>query len=123
MRDLMASDNPHAAEAIDLFVYQVNKFLAGLAAALQGLDAVVFTAGIGENDAVVRARVCEAAAWLGIEFDREANSRHGPRITAADSPVSAWVIPTNEERMIAIHTHDVLATRPAADVSASVPAL
>jgi acetate kinase len=111
MRDLMASDNPYAAQAVDLFVYQVNKFLGALAAALQGLDALVFTAGIGENNAEIRARVCAAAGWLGVTLDREANGRCGPCITTAESRVSAWVIPTDEERMIAIHTRNVLARR------------
>jgi acetate kinase len=111
MRDLMASDNPYAGQAVDFFVYQVNKFLGALAAALRGVDAVVFTAGIGENNGEIRARVCEAAAWLGVMLDKEANARHGPCITTADSRVSAWVIPTDEERMIAIHTRNVLAMR------------
>lgn len=108
MRDLMASDNPFAAQAVDLFIYQVNKFLGALAAALEGLDAVVFTAGIGENAPEVRARVCKSAAWLGITLDEDANAKRGPRISTADSRTSAWVIPTDEERMIAIHTQDVL---------------
>ena len=111
MRALLASDDPHAAEAIELFVYHIAKQLGALAAAMEGLDAVVFTAGIGEHAAPIRARVCHRAAWLGVAFDEAANSSGGPRITTEDSPVSAWVIPTDEERMIAIHTAKVLALR------------
>lgn len=103
MRDLAASPDPRAAEAIDLFIYQITKFLGALAAVLGGLDALVFTAGIGENDRRLRARVCERAAWLGIRLDAAANERHGPRLSTADSAVSVWVIPTNEEKMIAMH--------------------
>jgi acetate kinase len=109
MRDLANSNDPRAQEAIDYFIYQVGKFLGALAAALGGLDALVFTAGIGENDRRLRRRVCEQAAWLGIELDAEANEHHGPRISAEASPVSVWVIPTNEERMIARHTLDLVA--------------
>jgi acetate kinase len=109
MRDLLASDDPRAAEAVELFCYHVAKHLGTLAATLEGLDAVVFTAGIGEHAAPVRERVCRRAAWLGIHFDEAANRAHGPRITTADSPVSAWVIPTDEERMIAIHTRRTIA--------------
>ncbi len=104
MRDLLASDVPRAAEAVDLFVYQIAKYLGALTAALEGIDALVFTAGIGENAPEIRERVCRRASWLGIELDAEANARGGPRISTETSPVSAWVIPTNEERMIAIHT-------------------
>jgi acetate kinase len=104
MRDLLASDAPRAAEAVDLFVYQIAKYLGALTAALEGIDALVFTAGIGENAPEIRERVCRRASWLGIELDAEANARGGPRISTETSPVSAWVIPTNEERMIAIHT-------------------
>ncbi len=104
MRHLASSNDPRAAEAVDLFIYHVGKFLGALTAALGGIDALVFTAGIGENDRRLRARVCERAAWLGIGFDHEANERNGPRISTADSAVSVWVIPTNEERMIAQHT-------------------
>jgi acetate kinase len=104
MRDLLASQEPRARFAIDYFVYATTKHLAAMAATLGGLDAIVFTAGIGERSPVVRARVCQAAAWLGVELDAEANAHHGPRISRAGSRVSAWVIPTNEELMIARHT-------------------
>jgi acetate kinase len=104
MRDLLASDDPRAEEAIQLFVYHISKHLGALAAVLGGLDALVFTAGIGEHAPEIRDRVCRNAEWLGVRLDPEANMQGNPRITTADSPVSAWVIPTDEERMIAIHT-------------------
>lgn len=109
MRDLIASDDPRAEEAIELFVYHIAKQLGALAAALQGLDALVFTAGVGEHAPEIRQRVCQRAAWLGVRLDTAANARGGPRISTEDSPVSAWVIPTDEERMIAIHTGRMLA--------------
>jgi acetate kinase len=112
MRDLLDSQDRRAAFAIDCFVYAIAKHLGALAAVLGGLDALVFTAGIGERSPVVRARVCQAAAWLGLDLDAEANARHGPRISRAGSRVSAWVIPTDEELMIARHTVATLA-RPA----------
>ena len=108
MRDLLASSEPRAALAVDLFVYRIGRELGSLAAALGGLDAIVFTAGIGEHTPVVRERVCRQAAWLGVELDTDANAAGGPRITAAKSRTSAWVIPTNEELMIARHTRDLL---------------
>ncbi len=111
MRELLKDDSPHAAEAVDLFVYRIGRELGSLAAALGGLDIVVFTAGIGEHAAPIRARVCEDARWLGIRPDRAANVRGGPRISEPDSPVSVWVIPTNEELMIARHTADLLGER------------
>lgn len=114
MRELLSNSSATAAEAVELFVYRVNRELGSLAAALHGLDAVVFTGGIGENAAPVRARVCRDASWLGLELDEEANARGGPCISRPGSRVSAWVIPTNEEAMIALHTWRVLSsTRPA----------
>jgi acetate kinase len=110
MRDLLASTDPHAAEAVELFCYHIAKQLGALAATLGGLDALVFTAGIGEHAAPVRERVCRRAAWLGIHLDKAANAAGGPCITTKASPVSAWVIPTDEEKMIAIHTRNVLAS-------------
>ena len=104
MRTLLASSDPRAAEAVDLYVYRIGRELGSLAAALGGLDALVFTAGIGENSAAIRARVCRDAAWLGVELDEAANEAGGPRISRSDSRVAAWVIPTNEELMIARHT-------------------
>jgi acetate kinase len=109
MRDLLDSGAAAAQEAIALFVYQITRHLGALAAVLGGLDALVFTAGIGENAAPIREAVCRRAEWLGVHLDPEANRRHGPRISADHSPVSAWVIPTNEELMIAVHTEAVLA--------------
>ena len=108
MRDLLESDDPHAAEAVELFVYHIGKHLGALASTLEGLDAVVFTAGIGENAPIVRERVCLGAKWLGIRLDAEANRRGGPRISTMDSPIPVWVIPTNEELMIALHVRDEL---------------
>jgi acetate kinase len=109
MRTLEASSDPAAKAAIDLFIYRIGRELGSLAAALGGLDAIVFTAGIGENSRSLRERVCKGAAWLGVELDAEANESGGPRISTAGSRVSAWVIPTNEELMIARHTRRVLA--------------
>jgi acetate kinase len=109
MRTLEASAEPDAKAAIDLFVYRIARELGSLAAALGGLDAIVFTAGIGENSRRLRERVCRDAAWLGIDLDAEGNTANGPRLSAADSRVSAWVVPTNEELMIARHTRRVLA--------------
>jgi acetate kinase len=109
MRTLEASDDPAAKEAIDLFIYRIGRELGSLAAALGGLDAVVFTAGIGENSVRLRERVCHDAAWLGVELDSAANAGGGPRISSAASGVAAWVIPTNEELMIARHTRRALA--------------
>jgi acetate kinase len=109
MRTLLASDSPRARLAIDLFVYRVGRELGSLAAALGGLDAVVFTAGVGENSSEIRARVCRAAGWLGLELDEAANAAGRARISAAGSKVAAWTIPTNEELMIARHTERLLA--------------
>jgi len=108
MRTLEASDAPAAKAAVDVFVYRIGRELGSLAAALGGLDAIVFTAGIGENSRALRERVCRDAAWLGVELDAAANERNGPRISTAGSRVSAWAIPTNEELMIARHTRRLL---------------
>ena len=109
MRALEASADPAARAAIDLFVYRIGRELGSLAAALGGLDAIVFTAGIGEHSARLRERVCRDAAWLGIELDERANGTNGPRLSIPGSRVTAWVIPTDEELMIARHTRRVLA--------------
>jgi len=108
MRELLQSPDPRAAEAVDLFVYRIGRELGSLAAALGGLDVLVFTAGIGEHAPVIRRRVCEGARWLGVRLDEAANLEGDPRISAADSAVSVWVIPTDEELMIARHTCDLL---------------
>ena len=104
MRDLISSRDPRASEAVDLFVYRIAREMGSLAAALNGLDALVFTGGIGEHEARIRSRVCLDSSWLGVVLDEEANDRGGPKISRADSRVSVWVIPTNEELMIARHT-------------------
>ncbi len=111
MRTLEASEDPAAKPAIDLFVYRIGRELGSLAAALGGLDAIVFTAGIGENSRSLRARVCADAAWLGVDFDRAANEANGPRLSTNASRVAAWVVPTNEELMIARHTWRMLESR------------
>ena len=108
MRTLLQSEAPRAQLAVDLFVYRIGRELGSLAAALGGLDALVFTAGIGEHAAEIRARVCRDAAWLGVELDEDANAANGPRISSATSRTSAWVIPTNEEVMIAHHTRRLI---------------
>jgi len=108
MRALLASAAPSAQLAVDLYVYRIRRELGSLAAALGGLDAIVFTGGIGEHAVVIRERVCQDAAWLGVELDAAANARGGPRISAGPSRVRAWVIPTDEELMIARHTQRVV---------------
>ena len=108
MRDLLANESAPARLAVDVFCYRARRELGSLAAALGGLDAIVFTAGIGENQPEIRARICRDAEWLGVQLDREANLKHGPRISAADSAVSAWVVPTDEETMIARHVARLL---------------
>ena len=110
MRTLLAADDPRAKFAVELFVYRIGRELGSLAAALGGLDALVFTAGIGEHSAEIRERVCRAAAWLGVELDAAANAAGGPRLSTGDSRTAAWVIPTNEELMIARHTRRLLNT-------------
>lgn len=111
MRELLASDEPRAKLAIDLFVYRIRRELGSLAAALDGLDAIVFTAGIGEHAPLIRARVCRDAAWLGVELDETANAAGGPRISTVASRASAWVIPTNEELTIARHVCRLVCAR------------
>jgi len=108
MRDLLESREPAAQLAVDYFVYRAAREIGGLAAVLRGIDGLVFTAGIGENSAEVRERICVASAWLGIELDREANANHASRISSPQSRVSAWVVRTNEELMIARHTASLL---------------
>jgi acetate kinase len=108
MRDLLTSEDPDARLAIDYFVYRAAKEIGSLAAVLGGVDGLVFTAGIGENSPEIRRRICEASSWLGVELDTDANSNNGPRISTPDSRVSTWIIPTNEELMIARHTGALL---------------
>ena len=109
MRLLLESPEPRAQLAVDYFVHYVAKEIGALAAVLGGLDGLVFTAGIGENSPEIRARIVAACAWLGITLDADANRRGDPRISAAGSAVSAWVVPTNEELMIARHAHALVA--------------
>ena len=104
VRTLLQSSDPRAKLALDLYIYRIGRELGSLAAALGGLDALVFTAGIGENAVAIRERVCHDAAWLGLELDRAANARGGPQITTPQSRVSGYVLRTDEEQMIARHT-------------------
>jgi acetate kinase len=108
MRTLLASDDPHARFAVELFTYRIARELGSLAAALGGIDALVFTGGIGERAGLIRDRVCRRAGWLGLELDPGANGKDGPRISTDASRVAAWVIPTDEELMIARHTFALL---------------
>ena len=108
MRDLLGRSEPEALLAVDYFVYRTAKEIGALTAVLGGIDALVFTAGIGENSSEIRRRICEASAWLGMELDTRANASVASRITTPQSKVSAWVVPTNEELMIARHTWSLL---------------
>jgi acetate kinase len=109
MRELLASPAPGARLAVQVFCYRVKREIGSLAAALGGLDALVFTGGIGAHAAPVRAEVCHGAAWLGLELDAAANEADGPLITTPDSRVLAWALPTNEELVIARHTLALIA--------------
>jgi acetate kinase len=108
MRDLLTNNEPAARLAVDYFIYQSAKEIGSLAAVLGGVDGLVFTAGIGEHSAEIRQRICEASAWLGVELDAAANEAKGPRISRQGSRISVWVVPTNEELMIARHTGRLL---------------
>src|SRR5262249_30890946 len=112
MRELLASDKPEAALAIAYFVYRAALAAGALTAAMGGLDAFVFTAGIGENRPVIRARIAERLPWLGAELDQAANDRGGPLISTPASQIKLYVLPTDEELMIARHTLAVLRNRP-----------
>jgi len=109
MRSLRQSAAPEAREAIDLFVYRIVREIGSMVAALGGIDALIFTAGIGENDALTRAAVVAGCAWLGLELDAVRNASGNGRISVDGARVSAWVVPTDEERMIARSTHALLA--------------
>jgi acetate kinase len=104
VRELQSSTDPSAAFALDYFCYRVGLNAGMLAAALGGVDAFVFTAGIGENSAAIRARIAARLGWLGAVLDAKANSAHAPRISVAESRVALYIIPTDEELMIARHT-------------------
>jgi acetate kinase len=108
MRTLLASNNPSAKEAVALFVYRIGRELGSMVAALGGIDALVFTAGIGEHAAKIRRRICEDAAWLGVDLDQSANLAGGALITRTGSRSSAWVIPTDEDLMIGRHAWTLL---------------
>ena len=107
MRVLLESDDPQGAEAVELFCHRAVREIGSLTAALGGLDTLVFTAGIGEHAAQIRARIAAGLEWLGVEIDPDANAAHGPRISRPASRVSAWVIPTDEEAVIAAHVRQV----------------
>lgn len=108
MRELLESTDAKAMFAVELFVYRIVRELGSIAAAMGGLDALVFTAGIGEHAAAIRERVCNAVSWLGVDMDAEANRNNNRCISTASSRVPVWVIPTNEELMIARHTANCL---------------
>jgi len=108
MRLLLTRSEPEARLAVDYFVYRAAKEIGALAAVLGGIDGLVFTAGIGKNSPEIRRRICEASGWLGIELDKEANAHNHTRISMPQSKVSAWMIPTDEELMIARHTASLL---------------
>jgi acetate kinase len=108
MRDLLGRTEPEARLAVDYFVYRAAREIGALTAVLGGIDGLVFTAGIGENSAEIRQRICTASAWLGIDLDIAANASHRTAISTSRSKVSVWVIPTNEELMIARHTGALL---------------
>ena len=109
MRTLLASDQPEAEEAIELYCFRILREIGSLAAAIGGLDALVFTGGIGEHSAEVRRRVCNRLGWLGVSLDQSNNGDDQLRISTADSTVDVLVIPTNEEWMIAHHAQTLLA--------------
>ncbi len=112
MRDIEDNDDPRAKLAFDYFAYCIVKYIGAYIAVLGGLDALVFTAGIGENSAKVRAAVCQKLGWAGMSLDVAQNEKNGPRISSQDSRISGWVIPTDEELMIAMHTQ-ALVPKPA----------
>jgi acetate kinase len=111
MRELETSTDPRAAFAIDYFVYRIGLNAGMLGAALRGLDAFVFTAGIGENSVSIRARIAEGLAWLGVALDPAENSKHAVKISRSDSRIPVYVVPTDEELMIAQHTLALLVNR------------
>ena len=108
MRTLLESSDPNAELAVALFIYRIRRELGSLAAALEGLDGIVFTGGIGENSPIIRSRVCRDAAWMGVEIDEGANTAGIGCISTGASRVAVWVIPTNEELMIARHTRHLI---------------
>jgi acetate kinase len=111
MRTLRTSDEPHAREAIDLFIYRIVREIGSLSAALGGLDGLVFTGGIGQHDHKTRSEVVAGCAWLGAELDEEANSQSEQRIDTTSSAIPIWMIPTDEERVIARNTAALLSIK------------
>ena len=109
-RELLTSDDPRARFAIEVFCYRVAGNIGSLTAALGGLDGIVFTAGVGENAAPVRSAICRASAWLGLELDEAANRENKERISASGSRISAYVIKTDENLMIARHARALVGT-------------
>lgn len=118
VRELLESKSPLAAEAIEYFVYRATREIGSLTASLGGLDALIFTAGIGENSPEIRARICRGIGWLGVEVNGEANSRNLRSISPPGRTPSVWVIPTDEEGVIAAQTYELLRSR---DASAAPP--
>ena len=114
MRDLLGRPEPESCLAVDYFVYRAAKEIGALTAVLGGIDGFVFTAGIGENSPEIRRRICESSKWLGIELDEAANTNSSSKISTSGSKVAVWVIPTNEELMIARHTSSLLGLAKAA---------
>ena len=108
MKVLLESSSPEAQQAVDLFVYRAAQEIAAMIVALDGLDALVFTGGVGENSAAVRAAICHRLSWLGVELAEKGNRQNAPRISSEGSPISVWVIPTEEEAVIAAHTGERL---------------
>jgi acetate kinase len=108
MRELLASQEPNAKSALDYFVYRIIYFVGALTAVMGGVDGIVFTGGIGEHAAPIRERVCSGLEWLGVTVNSAANQAHAACISQPNSKVSAWVVPTDEERMIAQHVCEVL---------------
>ncbi|WP_374572036.1 acetate/propionate family kinase [Phenylobacterium sp.] len=108
MRELLASDDPRAGEAVDLFVFRIVREIGALAASMGGLDGIVFTAGIGEHSPEIRARVCARLQWLGVSLDPEANARGEGRLNGPEARVAVWAVATDEDHMIAHHTWDLL---------------
>ncbi len=111
MRELLADSKPESREAVEYFVHHTHRAIASLAGALGGLDALIFTAGIGENSSTVRESICKATNWMGVEIDVHANKQHKTLISKPDSRISVWVIPTDEEQIIARHVYSVLRSK------------
>jgi len=107
MQVLLNSNHPDAAFAIDAYVYRIIRAIGSMTAAIQGLDNLVFSAGIGEHAPLIRAKICQGLGWLGVELDDNANRQNATKISCEHSAVNVWVIPTNEEKMIAIHTNSL----------------